>query len=515
MAVNYNIPFQTQLDYMMQELRGPESATMDAFKSAGAITPQDYAELFEQKYERAGGSALDRRKQYALEVFKGMGQEAPDLPQNVIRAYKYFTDQGFTPEQASGIVGNLMTESYAHLDPNAYNPAGGGMGAYGIAQFRGSRLKGLLDFAGQQGDTNMDQTVRAPLQASMGGNQQSERGAMSKLRGLLDFASERNPETGLSRFEQFAAALDPLIMPDMRAGEAIQQRGAQRVQSARTNKTIEWLKANGYEDIAAAVEANPKSAANVMSAVLAQRSKGSQVGDTSMIMTGAEVMKLVPGVKLNPNAPYTVKRKGGQIVDIDAVGGMQPELTPFAEEAQKGDVKDLREIRNVGRAAERNMAQVERLGSLLDQTDTGIMAGLASRANALGLGDFRGDAAAAAEAIISQLVPAQRPPGSGTISDADLALYKASLPSIAARPGGNKLIIESMIALLEHDRKVGEIAQKALDQTITPSEAYSQMSALPNPFANVRTFFNSAPTETSPLDRGGAMDILKQEGVID
>jgi hypothetical protein len=276
MAVNYNIPFQTQLDYMMQELRGPESATMDAFKSAGAITPQDYAELFEKKYERAGGSALDRRKQYALEVFKGMGQEVPDLPQNVIRAYKYFTDQGFTPEQASGIVGNLMTESYAHLDPNAYNPAGGGMGAYGIAQFRGSRLKGLLDFAGQQGDTNMDRTVGAPLRASMGGNQQSERGAMSKLRGLLDFASERNPETGLSRFEQFAAALDPLIMPQMRAGGAIQQRGAQRVQSARTNKTIEWLKKNGYPDIAAAVEANPKSAANVMSAVLAQRTKGTE-----------------------------------------------------------------------------------------------------------------------------------------------------------------------------------------------------------------------------------------------
>jgi hypothetical protein len=250
-----------------------------------------------------------------------------------------------------------------------------------------------------------------------------------------------------------------------------------------------------------------------MSAVLAQRTKGQQVGDTSMIMTGAEVMKIVPGVKLNPNAPYTVKRKGGQIVDIDAVGGMQPELTPFEQEAQKGDVKDLREIRNVGRAADRSKAQVERLGVLLEQTDTGIMAGLASRAAALGLGDFRGDAAAAAEAIISQLVPAQRPPGSGTISDADLALYKASLPSIAARPGGNKLIVESMLALLEHDRKVGEIAQQALDQKITPAEAYSKMSALPNPFANVRQFFNSKPTET--LDRGGAMDILKQEGIID
>jgi hypothetical protein len=60
----------------------------------------------------------------------------------------------------------------------------------------------------------------------------------------------------------------------MRAGGAIQQRGAERVQSARVNKTVNWLRENGYEDIAAAVEANPKSAANVMSAVLAQRTKG-------------------------------------------------------------------------------------------------------------------------------------------------------------------------------------------------------------------------------------------------
>lgn len=272
MAVNYNIPFQTQLDYMMYELQGPESRTMDAFKSAGAITPQDYAELFENKYERANGHGMGRRKQYALEVFKAADTDAfNNLPQNAQTAFNYFKGKGFTDQQAAGIVGNLMTESYAQIDPNAYNPAGGGMGAYGIAQFRGSRLKGLLDFAGQQGDTSMDGTVGMPLQAKM--KEPEKKGG---IRGLLDFASERNPETGLSRFEQFAAALDPLIMPSMRAGEGIRQRGAQRVQSGRVNKTIEWLKKNGYPEIAAAVEANPKSAANVMSAVLAQRTKGTE-----------------------------------------------------------------------------------------------------------------------------------------------------------------------------------------------------------------------------------------------
>lgn len=514
MAVNYNIPLQTQLEYMMQELQGPEARTMEEFGSGKYISPQDYAAAFDKFYERSDGKALGQRRQYALEIFRSIDEGTfENLPDNVKTAFNFFKRQGFTDPQAAGIVGNLQVESNPTIDPNAFNPS---ENAYGAAQFRGPRLKGLLQYAGKQGENTMDGNAPfgMPLRATMKQDMPQQRGGMmGGIRGLLDYGGQINPQTGLSRFETFAAALDPLIMPSMRGGEGIRARGAQRVQAGNLNRTIEWLKANGYEDIAAAIEANPQSAANVMSAVLAQRTKGTQVGDTSMIMTGAEIMKILPDVKLNPNAPYTVKRKGGQIVDIDAVGGMQPELTPFQEEAQKGDVKDLREIRNVGRAADRSKAQVERLGVLLEQTDTGIMAGLASRAASLGLGDFRGDAAAAAEAIISQLVPAQRPPGSGTISDADLALYKASLPSISARPGGNKLIVESMLALLEHDSKVGEIAQQALDTEISPAEAYRKMSALPNPFANVRSFFNSAPTET--LDRGGAMDILKQEGVID
>lgn len=57
---------------------------------------------------------------------------------NTQAAYQYFISQGFTPEQSAGIVGNLLAES--NLDPKAYNPAGGGNGAQGIAQWRGSRI---------------------------------------------------------------------------------------------------------------------------------------------------------------------------------------------------------------------------------------------------------------------------------------------------------------------------------------------------------------------------------------
>ena len=67
-------------------------------------------------------------------------------------AYQYFINQGFTPEQAAGIVGNLQAESGANLD-NLYNPAGGGTGARGIAQWRGSRTQEFVNRYGTYPDT--------------------------------------------------------------------------------------------------------------------------------------------------------------------------------------------------------------------------------------------------------------------------------------------------------------------------------------------------------------------------
>lgn len=89
--------------------------------------------------------------------------------------------------------------------------------------------------------------------------------------GIMDYLGEQSPTTGLSRAEQFAAALDPLIMPEMRAGEAIRARGAQRMKRQSANKTVEYLRKNGYPEIAAMVEQNPAIASNVMSALLSKR----------------------------------------------------------------------------------------------------------------------------------------------------------------------------------------------------------------------------------------------------
>lgn len=74
-------------------------------------------------------------------------------------AYQYFINKGFTPEQAAGIVGNLQAESGPNLD-SLYNPAGGGSGARGIAQWRGPRTAAFVQRYGTNPDTaTLDQQL--------------------------------------------------------------------------------------------------------------------------------------------------------------------------------------------------------------------------------------------------------------------------------------------------------------------------------------------------------------------
>lgn len=64
----------------------------------------------------------------------------------------------------------------------------------------------------------------------------------SMFSNALGRLRERDPETGLSPLMRGAAALDPLILPTMRGGDAIISQGQQYVASQGRNATIEELK---------------------------------------------------------------------------------------------------------------------------------------------------------------------------------------------------------------------------------------------------------------------------------
>jgi hypothetical protein len=72
------------------------------------------------------------------------------------------------------------------------------------------------------------------------------------LLGLFDKATKTNEDTGLNPLQNFAAALDPLILGGG-SGKQIRASGAQRAAVMSKNKTVDMLRQQGRNDLADAV----------------------------------------------------------------------------------------------------------------------------------------------------------------------------------------------------------------------------------------------------------------------
>ena len=91
------------------------------------------------------------------------------------------------------------------------------------------------------------------------------------LLGLFDKAMKPDEDTGLSPLQNFAAALDPLILKDLRGGEGIRQQGVQRAASMSKNKTVDMLRAQGRDDLANAVMNNTIGAREAFSVLQSEK----------------------------------------------------------------------------------------------------------------------------------------------------------------------------------------------------------------------------------------------------
>ncbi len=91
------------------------------------------------------------------------------------------------------------------------------------------------------------------------------------LLGLFDKAMKTDEDTGLSPLQNFAAALDPLILKDLRGGEGIRQQGVQRAASMSKNKTVDMLRKQGRDDLANAVMNNTIGAKEAFSVLQSEK----------------------------------------------------------------------------------------------------------------------------------------------------------------------------------------------------------------------------------------------------
>jgi hypothetical protein len=122
----------------------------------------------------------------------------------------------------------------------------------------------------------------------------------SGIRGLLDYAKKVNENTGLSRAESFAAALDPLIMKDMRAGDSIRAAGERRVAAGNKNKTMQMLIDSGQQDLADAVASGAVPIASAVNLMFQRQNQAKQRGfDQDDATLAFERQKILKGMANN------------------------------------------------------------------------------------------------------------------------------------------------------------------------------------------------------------------------
>jgi hypothetical protein len=295
------------------------------------------------------------------------------------------------------------------------------------------------------------------------------------LGGIMDYLGTPSPTTGLSRAEQFAAALDPLILPELRAGEAIRARGAQRQATATKNKTVEYLRRMGYNDYADAVESGSIGAKDIMNALVSKSLETPKDARTAGMKEYAEAVK--DGFK-------------GTFLDyktaISKAGATSISMGKGPDEFARLDAKTLSEVAQTGAAAKRNIARINRLESLLANVPTGMTANLKQLAGNFGVATEGLSDIQAAQGLINSLVPEQRPAGSGPMSDADLELFKQALPRIVNQPNGNQIIINTMRGIAQYDAMGADIVQRYRSGEITSAEAFAQLNSRPDPFENLQ-----------------------------
>lgn len=174
-----------------------------------------------------------------------------------------------------------------------------------------------------------------------------------------------------------------------------------------------------------------------------------------------------------------LKKSGAQNTTINTGEGNK-----FYNTLDEKNATIFSNLSDAGIQGHSKLGQIDQLDKLLQSTGSGWSTALKAKAGDYGINTEKLNDIQAASALLSKMIPAQREPGSGPVSDADLAGFRNSLPRLINQPGGNATIINTMRGLTQYQIDQGAIADKVANREITPAEGRQQIANLPNPLAN-------------------------------
>lgn len=310
-------------------------------------------------------------------------------------------------------------------------------------------------------------------QQPAGGNtQQKPQGLMA---GLLDkFGGGAGLANRLGS-AYLAMSQDPQLQQfGMQQIGQIQQRGAEQRQA---NKTLEFLRARGVDEgTLKALADNPQMIGAYAASLLKPTKPGT-------LEQGYEYAKS-QGYKGTIEDYIDAKKTGTTIYTGDRMGGLNED---YLKEGNKLLAKRHQQMVEVGDNARRNAQQLQQITDLNYDTPDGFAAGVKELAGRFGIELGEGvDNVQAVQAVINRLVPAQRPPGSGPMSDADLALFKRSLPQLMQQASGRQLVIDLIQEINQYDIARADIAEQMLYGDLSQKEGRRMLKELDDNTTSLR-----------------------------
>jgi hypothetical protein len=339
------------------------------------------------------------------------------------------------------------------------------------------------------GTVTPDQIAQQAQMQSQGQQPEQPRGLLGNFFGDPD------------RMAALAMALNSMRLdpdPNLSAvlSAQMKERRGERKETAELNKTLAYLEKQAIAGDARAAEALDYA-----------KGTGDVTGALKIATTAADDDRTA----LQKNYEYAISQgmtpeqarawvSSGTTVNV----GDKSE-TEMQKVIGKGVGEQAVALQQAGSIAQRNMASYGILGDILQNAPQGGRGAFVAAAANLGIKFDGASDAEAAQAIINQLVPQQRQPGSGPMSDADLELFKRSLPRLVNTPEGNRLILQTLNNISQYDIQRAMIAQDLMTNRITVPEYFDKLNALQNPLE----MFRSQSEQAAPtMGRDEAMKIL-------
>lgn len=320
-------------------------------------------------------------------------------------------------------------------------------------------VAGAQQSQGQQQAMPQPQSAQAPVEVA-----QAAQGDMGH--GYFPAAPSAPGQPGPSVRQIMRVLQNPYSSPEVKAIAAQQLEKMQQANDPAYQQQ-QQLRQMQMEKGRLEIEALRNPQAKIPESVQALNMRAQQAG-------------LVPG---SPEYQQFMISGGKEGTNITVNTG---EGDKFFENLDKKNAETFAAMSDTGIQARAKIAQIDRLQGLMANAPQGAVGVLKQAAGEWGIPTDGLSDIQAASSLLEKMVPAQRAPGSGTMSDADIKMFRASLPRILNQPGGNQLIFDTMRGIAQYEMQMGEIADQVADRTIKPAEGRKLIRELRNPLADFK-----------------------------